>query len=394
LNEKLAIQKIKKGHNVVPKSPHKKNNSVLGKKELEKIDQNNNTHQMQAPQSSTASGVLPTGISEISKKEASGFSTYSNYVSQNNLKKEELQKKNSIKIFKENSKEELKTFRKSPRMSAVVYGTFGKTVESDTFGQSDLSSARQKSQSTFEKLYKDNEKRLASQEKRELELEEQELKSCTFSPILSATNKFNQSRENIDLRPAYEKLHELHSSRMSAIEKKKKDKEIEDSKNRQFKANRKISHLNYPTTTKNIANNKQNDKNDKNEAFTRLYKQDKIYRENKKKLEKQIMVEQGIKFMPNLNNYSLNIADDGTTIVERNQTFWKKKQENITTKAAEIPKECTFKPMIVPRKQEPAPKPPKNPIKQKMQSEVGQRLFKYYEHYEQRKAKLKEQLNC
>ena len=75
------------------------------------------------------------------------------------------------------------------------------------------------------------------------------------------------------------------------------------------------------------------------------------------------------------------MVDEG--LIERNDMFLKKKHLNLETQLANQLRDCTFRPKLCTKKSGNVQEAQK-----REKTDVGARLYQYYEHYEQRKKKM------
>lgn len=218
-------------------------------------------------------------------------------------------------------------------------------------------------------------------EKCELDFQEQEREVCTFRPELAAGSRelAGSSGRMLgpDPRPHYEKLYDLHMLKQNTLDRVRKEQFELEQKQRKFtSSNRKKS---VPT----VVGAKRAPGEAGEQRFVQLYKQDQVYKNRREELAQRIMREQGVSFVPNINNRSFNMIDDG--VIERNEQFLRRKNQKIATQVGSQQKGCTFQPRVC------AAATAGNV--QKKPGDVCDRLYKYYERYEQRKKQLWDELH-
>ena len=91
-----------------------------------------------------------------------------------------------------------------------------------------------------------------------------------------------------------------------------------------------------------------------------------------------------VRFVEDWNNFSLNTYEEGDWKIEQADTFLKRKHEKLVSQLANQSKGSILNSSSKKAKAQAATK-----VKS---SETSQKLFKYYENYEQRKTKLYEEL--
>ena len=184
--------------------------------------------------------------------------------------------------------------------------------------------------STFDKLYKESEKKKRNLIKREIISQEIELEGCTFSPNILVTSSNNSEIYKTESSP-YERLYKDFQKRNESL--KQRQKELAEE-------NHRLSSMvftNVPgckTRNKETGDNQKEDKNyikkekpniapgNMKTGFERLYEMDKIYKANKVDLSKRVMQEMGVSFAPKINKvHTTSSYTKASRILEKKSTF-------------------------------------------------------------------------
>ena len=233
--------------------------------------------------------------------------------------------------------------------------TFKPSIDSKRNSTSVLEETR------FEKLHNDGEKKRSILAEKEILHEQESLKYCTFKP---QTNSQILSSE-----PAHERLYRKRLEKNKIIEKKRK--ELEEEERKMMGCNKKAKLDPFKSVQAIIS-----------ESSSRLYNSSEEYEKRKSILKQQIMLEEGCIFNPKINKNSDKLAErayPNSKIIERNETFIKKKEENLIERENECKNECTFMPRLIPGK-----------IEHKVDNKnVSERLYEFMDTYEKKKEELR-----
>ena len=231
----------------------------------------------------------------------------------------------------------------------------------------------------FNELYLEHEEKKRKLAKKTLEKEDSLKKNYTFKPQLDQSRL--SMKEDIDASessvPRYERLYSKHAQKEKMLERKRRELVEEEKKLRAFVSNRSKISL---TASKEVASSST-----KNERFSKLYDQDKVYKQKKDELSKKLMQERGINFTPRINQNSA-YENDSRGVIERNEQFLKEKKEKLSKQVPTELKECTFVPKV-------ASKPNSRKaaeIENNPRLTPGERLYAYFEKYEKNKEEYRQ----
>eukprot|EP01022_Parablepharisma_sp_SALTPOND_P014358 TRINITY_DN1943_c0_g1_i1.p2 TRINITY_DN1943_c0_g1~~TRINITY_DN1943_c0_g1_i1.p2 ORF type:complete len:696 (+),score=109.46 TRINITY_DN1943_c0_g1_i1:287-2374(+) len=221
----------------------------------------------------------------------------------------------------------------------------------------------------FDELYMKHAEKKQKIAKKALEREEKVGAKCPFRPNLNLSKcSFGGDSEVLECdMPRYERLYSKHAQKEKMLEQKRRELAEEEKKLRAF-------------ASKKVLKEKQNNKEE--EPFTRLYSQDKVYRQKKSELSKKLMQEMGVSFTPRINNTSIQLSEnDSRGVIERNEQFLKEKNTKLSKQVPTELKECTFVPKVGKSggKKESGPRLP-----------PGERLYAYFEKYEKQKEEYRQ----
>lgn len=251
----------------------------------------------------------------------------------------------------------------------------GCTFKPDVISKRSMSHYLKDDNSLFSKLYNDNVIIKNKKDKKEIEIEDNTLKHCTFNPMINACNeKVNNNNKNRNEGPCYDRLYQKRIEREKMIEKKRKEIEEEEKK-------MSLPIINKLKSSQDDIENIRNTEFIK-DPFNRLYQRREEYQKNKRKLIEKVMIEEGCIFEPQINKNSSELTERlGMDFDQRNFELLNRKENRVNEQKYFEEKECSFKPSIlnyeIPAKKENCP------------TNVVERLYSYIPTYEKNIEELR-----
>jgi len=243
----------------------------------------------------------------------------------------------------------------------------------------------------FEELYREHERKRTEQTKKEMLKDEKTMESCTFKPSLLSKTKDNLTMDESST-PRYEKLYNKHTQKLMLLEQKRKELAEEERKMRQFVAKemkipankRQANNTTLQASHSKTMQSEDSKKGKDDSAFDRLYKIDKVYRQNKKELSQKVMKERGISFTPRTNPKPIAFNEKELKgVIERNEEFLKEKNSKLAKQIPTELKECTFAPVV-----QKSGSLSRGNSKDKV--DFADRLYSYFDKYEKRKEEIRQ----